>query len=129
MPRPDPVRAIFQPSDSGSGYDDRLEFIRCVGGRQPKTHEVWTFSNDGITPEVHPTARVDFSAFVGNCFSTDYLTENGHRVPMFRRKLMNGNSEWMGVPDFLRTDGPPWLLISWILMQIGGAEVPVPVRN
>ena len=27
---------------------------------------------------------------------------------MFGRKLINGSFERMGVPDFLRADGPPW---------------------
>ena len=27
---------MHQPSNSGSGDDDRLEFIRCVGGREPR---------------------------------------------------------------------------------------------
>ena len=66
-----------------------------------------TFGNDGITPKVHPTARVDVDAFVRDCFEKDYLTENGRRVPMFGRKPINGSFEWMGAPGFLRIDGPP----------------------
>ena len=27
---------------------------------------------------------------------------------MFGKNSNNGNSEWMGVPDFIRADGPPW---------------------
>ena len=108
MPRPDPVEAICQPSDSVSGDDDRLEFIRCVGGRQPKINEICTFSDDGITPEVHPTARVDIGAFFGDFFFNNYLTENGRRGPMFGRNLINGSFEWMCVPEFLSTNGPPW---------------------
>ena len=27
---------MHQPSNSSSGADDRLEFIRCVGGREPR---------------------------------------------------------------------------------------------
>ena len=108
MPRPEPFGAILQPSKYGSGDDAGLDFIRCVGGRQPKIHEFWTFGDDGTTPEVHPIARVAVGAFVGDYFATDRLTENGLRVPTFGRKLINGSSEWMGIPDFLRTDGPPW---------------------
>ena len=91
MTRLDPVGAIIQPSNSGSKENDRLEFIRCVGGWQPKIHEVWTFIEDRITPEVHPFAWVDVSAFVGDCFMTDYLTENGRRVTIFERKWINGS--------------------------------------
>ena len=35
MPRRKPIGVIRQPSNSGSGANDRLEFIRCVGGREP----------------------------------------------------------------------------------------------
>ena len=35
MIRRKPVEAIRQPSNSGSGADDRLEVICCVGGREP----------------------------------------------------------------------------------------------
>ena len=108
MPRSDPVGAIFQPSDSDIGENDRLDFIHCVGGRHPEIHKVWTFGEHVITPEVHPFAHVDVGAFVRDCFATDYLNENGRRVPMFERKSINGSFEWMGIPDFLRTDGPPW---------------------
>ena len=108
MPRQEPVGAIRQPSKSGIVDDDVFEFIRCVGGLLPKIHEFWTFGEDVITPEVRPFACVDVSAFVRDYFVTNYLTENGRRVPMFGRKLINGSFERMGVPDFLRADGPPW---------------------
>ena len=107
MPRPEPVGAISQPPRYGSVDDDGLGFIRCVGRLQPEIHEVWTFSYNIITTEIHPTSRFDVVAFVGDCFVTDYLSENGRRVTMFERKLINGIFKWMGVPDFLRTNGPP----------------------
>ena len=66
MPRLETVGAIHQPYDSGSGDDDGLDFIRRVGGRQPKINKVWTFGDNGITTKVHPTARVDVGKFVGN---------------------------------------------------------------
>ena len=108
MPRRDPVGVIHQPFKYGTGADDGLEFIRCNGGQKPEIHEVWTFGDNGITPEVHTFVRVDVSAFIGDCFGTDYLTENGRRVPIFGRKSINGSIEWIGVPSFLRNDGPPW---------------------
>ena len=33
-----------------------------VDGRDPQIHEVWTFGDDGVTQEVHPTTRVDVGA-------------------------------------------------------------------
>ena len=85
--------------------DDGLEFIRCNGGQKPEIHEVWTFGDNIITPEVHPFARVDVSAFIGDCFGTNYLAGNGRRVPMFGRKLINGSVKWIGVPGFMWNDG------------------------
>ena len=49
MPRRESIGAIFQHFNSSSGSDDRVEFIRCVGGQQPQIREVWTFGDDGIT--------------------------------------------------------------------------------
>ena len=86
MLRPEPVLAICQPSNFGIGGNDRIEFIRCVDGKNLEIHEYWTFREDIITPEIHPFARVDIGAFVGDCFATDYLNENGRRVPMFGEK-------------------------------------------
>ena len=110
MARWEPVGAICWPSNSGSGEKDGPEFIRCVDRRQPKIHKVWTFGEDGITSEVHPTARVDVSAFIGGCFASDYLTPTWRRIPMFGRNYINESVDWLGVPNFLSNDGPPWTL-------------------
>ena len=56
MPRRDPVGVIRQPSRYGSGANDILEFICCVGGQQPQIHKLWSFSEDEITREVHARA-------------------------------------------------------------------------
>ena len=108
MPRRQPVGAIRQPFNSGSGAYDGLQFICCVVGRHPEIHDVWTFGGDGITCKVHPFARLDVGAFLWDCFGTDYLAENGHKVPMYGQKSMNGSVKWLGVPTFLRNYGPPW---------------------
>ena len=68
------VGYIFRTSDSCSGDEDRPEFIRCVDGRQTQIHEVWTFGDDGVNREVHPTVQVDVGAIFSGEFSTDYLT-------------------------------------------------------
>ena len=105
MARQEPVGAIRRPSDYGSGDKDVPEFIRCDDGRDPEMYEVWTFGEDGVTPEVHPTARVDVGAFVGDLFATDYLTPSRHRITMFGRYYINGRVKWLIVPNFLRNDG------------------------
>ena len=91
MHRRELVGSIRQTSNSGSGSDDGIEFIRCVDRRQPEIHEVWTFGDDVITPEVHYFARVDVRDLIRDCFATNYHAENGRRVPMLGRKLINGS--------------------------------------
>ena len=59
MPRCNTVIAIRKPLNSSSGAEEGLEFIFFVGGQQPQSHEVWIFSDDGITREVHSFARID----------------------------------------------------------------------
>ena len=108
MPRREPVKAIHQPFNSGSGADDELDFIRCVGRIQPEIHKVWTFEDDGITPEVYIFACVDVGAFLVDCFGTNYLAGNGRRFPMYVRKSINESVKWLVVPNFLRNDRPPW---------------------
>ena len=41
MPRRKPVGVIRQPSKSSSVADERLDFIRCVGGREPHGSVEW----------------------------------------------------------------------------------------
>ena len=73
--------------------------------------------------EVHPTARLDVgSGFVGECFDTDYLTISWRRVPMFGRNSINGSIEWLDVPNFLSTDGPPWTANTWAPHISGGNQ-------
>ena len=104
----EPVGSIRQNSDSGSGDEDGTEFIQCVDGRDIEINEFWTFRKDGVTHELHPTAEVDTSAgFVGE-FTTNYLTKSWIRVSMFGVNSINISVQWLGVPKFLRTDGPPW---------------------
>ena len=103
----EPVGAIRRLSDSGSGYEDGPEFIQCADGLEPQINEVLTFGKDDITREVHPTARADVSAgFVGE-FSTNFLTPNWHRIPMFRVNSINISVQRLGVPAPLKTDGYP----------------------
>ena len=104
MPRLEPVGSIFRPSDSGYGDGDGPQFIFCVDSQQPKIHEVCISGEYSVTPEVHTTAFLDVVAFVGDYFSTFYITPTWSRVPMFGRKLSNGSVEWIVFPSFLWID-------------------------
>ena len=108
MTRHKPVKVFPQPSNSGSGADDRLEFIRCVGGREPQIHELWIFAEDGIARKVHPFARIDVGNFSGGCFRTAYATEIGRRVSIYGRNLINGSVEWLGIPAPSCGTGVAW---------------------
>ena len=107
MARRYPVGFICRIS-SDSGDEDGPDFIRCVDGLHPQIHEVWTFGEDGVTREVHPTAQVDVGTEYFGEFVTDYVTPSWRRFPMFGRNSINESVEWLGITDFLRTDGPPW---------------------
>ena len=104
----DQVGAIRLPSDSGIEDEDGPKFIGYVDGGETHIHEVWTFGQDGVTREVHPTARVDIGAGFYSEFATNYLTPSCLRVPMFGVNYINGSVQWLGVLAPLRTDGPPW---------------------
>ena len=79
-----------------------------MDGRDPQIHEVWTFGEDGVTHEVCLTAQLYVGAGFVREFPTDCLTGSWRRVPMFGINSINGSVQWLGVPDFLRTDGPAW---------------------
>ena len=103
-----PAGVIRQPSISGSGDEDGLDFIRCVGGREPQIHELRSFAKDRITREVHPFARIDIGDFSGDCFHTAYATEIGRRVFIYVRKSINGSVERLGVPAPSCGTGVAW---------------------
>ena len=71
MDKGEPVGYICWPSDYSSGNEDGPDFIQCVDVRQLHIHEVWTFGDDGVTREVHPTARVDVDTGLVGEFATD----------------------------------------------------------
>ena len=98
MYRRKPFGVILQPSISGSRDEDGLEFIRCVGGRDPQIHKLWSYAKDGITRKVHALTRIYFGDFSGDCSCANYAAEIGLRVFIYGRKSINGSFEWLGVP-------------------------------
>ena len=108
MPRCKPVRAIQPTFRFGSGADDILEFICCVGWRQPQIQKLWSSAEDRITREVHPFAQIDVSNFSGDCYHTAYATEIGRRVFIYGRKSINGSVEWLDIPAPSCDTGVAW---------------------
>ena len=86
MPRQEQVVSISQSSNSVNGDYDKLEFIRCVGVRQPDIHEVWTLGDDRITHKVYPFALVDVRNFVGGFFATITLLKMDVGCPCLEGK-------------------------------------------
>ena len=130
MARRGKARSICRPYDSGSGNEEGTKFILFVDGQHPQIHEVWNLREDGVTRKVHPTARVHVGAgFVGE-FATDYINPSWRRVSMFGINSINRSVKWLGVPDFLRTDGPPLRLsISWLPILVGETEGTAPIQT
>ena len=119
MTRRKPVWVIRQPSNYGSRDEYGLEFICCVGGREPQTHELWSFAEDRITRKVHPFAQIYIDNFSGDSFQTAYATEIGRRMSIYFWKSMNGSVEWLGVPAPSCGTGVAWTEISWFLITMG----------
>ena len=57
-----PVGSIRQNYDSGSAGWRRTRVHLCVDRREPQIHKVWTFGEDRVSREVHPTSRADIGA-------------------------------------------------------------------
>ena len=117
MPRREPVGVTHQTSSSSSRGEDRVEFIRCVGGRYPQFHELWSFAEDGITRKVHPFASIDVGNFSGDCIQTNYSTEVGRRVAIYGQRFINGSVKWLVVPDPFFNTGVLGLITSWFLKR------------
>ena len=63
-----------------------LNVSGVFAGDIPKSRKFGLSERTYLLPKSILFARVDVGDFVSDCFATDHLTENGHRVPMFRRK-------------------------------------------
>ena len=127
MHRRDPVGVIRQPFSSGSGGEDGVEFICCVGGWEPQIYELWNFSEDEITCEFHPFRRIDVGDLSGDCFQTYYFAEEGLRVSIYGQISINRSVKWLGVPvpfsdtGLAWTDNPYFRFI--VLICIMGKEI------
>ena len=123
MPKCKPIGVIRQPSSSGGGGEDSLEFIRSVGGREPQIHKLWIFADDGSTREVHVSARIDVGDFSRDCFRTAYATEIGRRVVIYGRNLLMEASNGSAFLPLLAILGWFGLKIYWFPNHVGETDV------
>ena len=89
--------SIRQPYDSGSRDTKCVDFSRCVEGREHQIHKIWCLSSNGVTREVHLTAQIDVSADTVGHFLTQYLYENGRRIPVIIQIFINGSVKILGI--------------------------------
>ena len=71
------------------GGEDGIDFVRCVDGQEPQTHELWSFAKDGINRKVHPFGLVGVGNLSGDCFQNHYMTEEARRVTIFGQRSNN----------------------------------------
>ena len=89
----------------------------------PKFTKFWIWSDDSITPKVHPTGLVDVNPRMICDFATNYFTENSSRTCIFCKKFINGSFDFLGVAAPLSTKGPYWidnLLCPCLYLGVGG---------
>ena len=108
MTKHETFRVICQPLSSDSGADDGLDFICCVGGREPQINKLWSFAEDRITCEVHSFVQITVGNFSGDCFQTDYATEIGRRVAIYGQESTNRSVKGLDVPAPFCNTGVAW---------------------
>ena len=97
--------SICQISDSVCGGNKDVEFIQCVDGREPQINEMWCLGSDSVTREIHPTVQVEVGDGTVGQFTTNYLAENGRRIPIIGQLSINRIVKLLGIPDFVRNSG------------------------
>ena len=92
-----PPRTV-QDFRSGRGGEDGVWFTRCVDGREPKIHKLWTFVDNG-TCEVHLFDRINIGDyFTGEMFHTNFFSVKGRQVALLGQRSVNGSVGWIYVP-------------------------------
>ena len=60
IPRCAPMGCIWSLSyGTGSRSSDPIFFIQCINVRDPMANNLWSHGMDGLSRDVHPTARLD----------------------------------------------------------------------
>ena len=97
--------SICQPSDSGSGGTEYVEFIRCIDVQEPQINEMWYLVSNGINSKIHPTAQVEVGDGTMGQFTTKFLAKNGRRIPIIGQLYINRSFQILGMPNIVRNSG------------------------
>ena len=97
--------SIRRTSDFCSRGSEDIDFIWYVDGRYPQLHKIWSLGLDNVTREIHSTERVEVDNGTVGDITTNYLAENGHRIPIIGRLYINGSVQFLSIPDFIRNSG------------------------
>ena len=87
--------SIRRPSNPGSGGTKDTKFIRRVDVQDPQIHKLWCLGLDNITRKVHPTVLVEVVAGTVGEFMTNYLDENGRRIPIIGKISINNSVHFL----------------------------------
>ena len=125
-----PMGYIRRSSDSSSRGTLDTKFIRCIDCREFQMHKLWCLGLDNITRKVHPTAQVKVGAGTVGYFNTNYLAENGRIIPIIGQISINGNVQFLGIPNFSgEVDCRLLKKCKTPLCPLAGETVIIPIKN
>ena len=91
MVRYRPMGSIRRPYNPGSRSTKDTEFILCVDDPEPQIHELWCVGLDNITREFYPISQLEVVTGTMGDFTTDYLVEKKHRIPIIGQLSINSS--------------------------------------
>ena len=74
-----PIRGPYYSCIRGT---NGVDFILCADIWDTQMHKIWCLGSNGITCEVHLTAKMDVGADTFGQFATHHFSENGCRIPV-----------------------------------------------
>ena len=104
-----PMGSTCRLSDFGSGGTLDTKSIRCVDGEDPQIYKLLCLGLENSTLKVNPKAQIEVGAGTVGDFTTNYLAENRRRIPIIGKISINGNVQFLGIPDFVRGSGLPFI--------------------
>ena len=87
--------SIRRPSNTDSRSTKDAAFIQCVDGQEPQIHKLWCLGLENSTQEFHPTVWVEDVAGTVGEFMTNYLDENGRRIPIIGKISINNSVHFL----------------------------------